>query len=108
MKNSQKAAAIAAVIGLTSCLGALPAQADIKGYNAADRYGSPMYSKNTASYINVIDDKTSSVENFTFDDFSGRNIVTAWFSKEAFFFSGGSIYNRLGDANNVIDHYDRV
>lgn len=92
-----------AVFGL-----ALPAHAgNLHAYDLAN-YGTELVSAPSAAVIDVADDQTSSVKNFTSNTFSGRD-TQGLVSFEIFSFSAGSATASLGKGiDNNIDHFDRV
>lgn len=87
-------------------LSALPAQANLQGYSGINLVGQ-LWAAQDAAYIDIPDDMTSSLGNNTNSDFSGQNVDYVWHSHEIFFANSWSSYDRLGDANNKIDHFDR-
>lgn len=60
----------------------------------------------TPSVIDVADDKTSSVKNYSGKHYSARNIVGPYASVEAFFVPNSASIADLGRANDTIDHFD--
>lgn len=60
----------------------------------------------TPSVIDVADDKTSSVKNFSGRHYSARNIIGPYASSEVFFVPNHSSISDLGRVNDTIDHFD--
>lgn len=103
-KGIKRGAAALAVAGVVAAGSALPAQANLIGYDNTN-FGSQLYNVATAPYIDVVDNRTSSLKNQTSRPFSARN-VSGLFSFEAMYVNANGLYNTLS-ANNQIDHFDR-
>jgi hypothetical protein len=108
MKLNKRAVGIggtSALLALVAVGGlALPASANLIAYDG--NFSGVLVDAASASYIDVADDRTSSVTNATGSRFSGRNTVSL-VSFEVFSFSPNSSTGALGGANNQIDHFDR-
>lgn len=107
MKSHKKVLAAAAVAVGIGAVAAGPAQANFYAYDHSNFRGVIANIAGNPSYIDVADDRTSSIKNHTKSDYSGRSTTVAYGSHQVFYAVKNSSYSHLGAANDKIDHFDR-
>lgn len=86
----------------------VPSHALFVAYDDANFRGAELVriSSGAPAVIDVADDRTSSIKNFSGKGYSARSIVGPYVSHEVYIVPNNASISYLGSANDVIDHFD--